>query len=103
MTTHTPFEGIDPPGEDEIRATMQAEGLTPERWDAPNGYRFAVHEHDYHKVVYCVEGGIWFTFPDDPDNVVDMEPGDRLDLPAGIRHGALVSMDGVVCLEAQKA
>lgn len=103
MTTHTPFDGIDPPSEAEIRAMMEAEGLTPERWNAPTSHRFAVHEHDYHKVLYCVDGGLWFTFPDDPDLVIEMEPGDRLDLPAGVRHGAQVGMDGVLCLEARRA
>jgi quercetin dioxygenase-like cupin family protein len=81
---------------------MTGEGLSPERWTANDGHRFDVHEHDYHKVIYCVDGSIWFTFPDDPDTVIELEPGDRLDLPAGIRHGAMAGMDGVVCLEARK-
>jgi hypothetical protein len=29
-----------------------------------------------------------------------MTPGDRLDLPAGVLHAALVGEQGVVCLEA---
>jgi quercetin dioxygenase-like cupin family protein len=81
---------------------MTGEGLSPQRWTADDGYRFDVHQHDYHKVIYCVDGSIWFTFPDDPDTVIELEPGDRLDLPAGIRHGALTGMEGVVCLEARK-
>lgn len=102
MPTHKPWESANAPTEDEIRGMMTGEGLQPESWSAGDGFRFAVHEHDYHKVVYCVEGSIWFTFPDDPDNVIELEPGDRLDLPAGIRHGALTGMEGVVCLEARK-
>jgi hypothetical protein len=27
-------------------------------------------------------------------------PGDRLDLPAGVRHSAIVGPQGVTCLEA---
>lgn len=103
MPTHTPWESVNTPSEDEIRQMMTGEGLSPERWVADNGQQFLVHEHDYHKVLYCVEGSIWFTFPDEPDTVIELEPGDRLDLPAGIRHGALVSMDGVLCLEAHKS
>lgn len=99
---HTPWEAVDPPGEDEVRAMMEQEGLSPQRWMADDGYRFDVHEHGFHKVIYCVEGQIWFTFPDDPDTVVELEPGDRLDLPPGVRHGALAGMEGVVCLEAHK-
>jgi quercetin dioxygenase-like cupin family protein len=54
-------------------------------------------------VVYCVEGGIWFTLPDEGDRTIELEPGDRLDLPAGVRHGAIVGMDGVTCLEGHRA
>ena len=31
---------------------------------------------------------------------VDLAPGDRLDLPAGTRHDAVVGPGGVTCLEA---
>ena len=31
---------------------------------------------------------------------VDLAAGDRLDLPAGTRHDALVGPNGVTCLEA---
>ena len=102
MLTHTPWEEIDWPDEDQLRQLMVKEGLAPQLWTADNGFRFDVHTHDYHKVVCCLEGSIWFTFPDDPDNVIELEPGDRLDLPAGIRHAALTGMDGVACLEARK-
>lgn len=102
MPSHTPWEEVDYPTEEELREMMAGEGLTPERWDVTNGYRFQVHEHDYEKIIYCVEGSMWFTFPDDPDNVIELEPGDRLDLPASVRHGALAGMDGVVCLEAHR-
>ena len=102
MPSHTPWESSDTPTEDNLKEKMTGAGLSPERWTANDGHRFDVRQHDYHKVVYCVEGSIWFTFPDDPDTVIELEPGDRLDLPAGIRHGALTGMEGVVCLEARK-
>lgn len=102
MPTHTPWEKVDMPTEDDLRQLMQNEGLSPQFWTANDGDRFDVHVHDYHKVLYCVDGTIWFTFPDDPDTVIEMEPGDRLDLPAGVRHGAQVGMEGVACLEAPK-
>ena len=31
---------------------------------------------------------------------VELAPGDRLDLPAGTSHDAVVGPDGVTCLEA---
>lgn len=102
MTTHTPWTEVDAPTEEEVRQKMEADGLSVEAWSANDGYRFDVHTHDYHKVLYCVDGSIWFTFPDEPDLMIEMEPGDRLDLPAGVRHGAQAGMEGVACLEARK-
>jgi uncharacterized protein YjlB len=91
------------PTEDELRGLMEAEGLSPHSWSNGSGDRYMVHSHDTHKVLYCVEGGIWFTLPDEGDRTIELEPGDRLDLPAGVRHGAIASMDGVTCLEAHRS
>ncbi len=97
---HTPWSHSEPPTEAAVRAALREEGLEGYRWANSSGDRYPVHTHDYHKVIYCIEGGIWFTLPDEGDRAIEMEPGDRLDLPAGVRHGAIVGMDGVVCLEA---
>ena len=100
---YTPWSHDYEPGEDELRRLMEAEGLTPESWSNGSGDRYMVHSHTTHKVLYCVEGGIWFTLPDEKDRTIEMEPGDRLDLPAGVRHGAIAGMDGVKCLEAHRS
>jgi hypothetical protein len=44
---------------------------------------------------------IRFTLPAE-DDYADLMPGDRLELPAGVRHGALVGPAGVTCLEAHR-
>jgi quercetin dioxygenase-like cupin family protein len=62
---------------------------------------YAAHEHAYDKVIYCVSGSITFGLPESGESVT-LEPGDRLELPAGIRHSALVGDKGVYCLEAHR-
>ncbi len=99
---HIPWPHSRTPTEAELRRLMESEGLEPVRWTALSGDQHQVQSHDYHKVVYCVEGGIWFTLPDERNRVIELEPGDRLDLPAGVRYGATVGMDGVTCLEGRK-
>ena len=86
---------------------MQQEGLSPYVWSNGPGDTYAVHSHSYEKVLYCVRGSIRFTLPDmsdttDKAGAVDLAPGDCLILPAGIRHGALVGPQGVVCIEAAR-
>jgi quercetin dioxygenase-like cupin family protein len=75
------------------------EGLQPHTWSNDPGYVYGEHEHDYHKVLFCIEGSIVFHTP---EGDFELEAGDRLDLPAGTRHGATVGDDGVTCMEAAR-
>ncbi len=84
---------------DRLAARLEAEGLAPGAWSNGPGDRYAAHAHDYDKVLVCAAGSVRFGVPD-LGTAVDLEEGDRLDLPAGTRHDALVGPDGVTCLEA---
>ena len=76
-----------------------AEGLTAHSWSNSPGFRYAVHSHAYHKVLFCVDGSITFHTP---GGDIDLGPGDRLDLPPSTEHSATVGPDGVTCLEAAR-
>jgi quercetin dioxygenase-like cupin family protein len=89
------------PTEAELQQLMLDEALTPYRWaNAPGDY-YDAHDHNYHKVLYVVAGSITFGFPIVGEPTT-LRPGDRLDLPAGVRHNAAVGPEGVVCLEARR-
>jgi quercetin dioxygenase-like cupin family protein len=78
---------------------LRAEGLEPGTWGNAPGDRYAPHGHKFDKVLVCVAGTIRFGLPD-AGSGVDLAAGDRLELPAGTRHDALVGPEGVTCLEA---
>jgi quercetin dioxygenase-like cupin family protein len=78
---------------------LRADGLAASTWGNGPGDRYAAHSHGYDKIVVVADGSIDFGLPDDRDRV-RLEVGDRLELPAGVRHDALVGPDGVTCLEA---
>lgn len=82
-----------------ISNKMKAEGLRPYQWNNAPNHRFAVRSHNYHKVLYVLEGSLEVTLPDQNASY-KLRPGDRIDLPAGVRHGLHVGYAGVVCLEA---
>ena len=86
----------------EPAARLQAEGLRAAAWGNGPGDRYAAHEHDYDKVIVAVAGSIVFGLPERGADVT-MAAGDRLELPAGTRHDALVGPAGVGCLEARLA
>jgi len=98
--TRTPWDGTHPASEEAILSRFAAEGLRPYRWSNGPGDRYAVHSHPYHKVIYVVEGSIRFDLR--PSGSIELHAGDRLDLPAGVEHSAVVGPEGVVCLEGHR-
>jgi quercetin dioxygenase-like cupin family protein len=78
-------------------AILTDEGCTsPRRWGNGPGDRYGRHDHGYDKVLFCLEGSIVFHL-DDRD--VELQAGDRLDIPAGTAHAATVGPSGCACIE----
>jgi uncharacterized protein YjlB len=84
----------------ELEARLRDEGLDPGRWSNRPGARYAAHEHAYDKVIIVERGSI--TFGLGTGEAVALAPGDRLELPAGTVHEAIVGLAGVSCLEAHR-
>jgi uncharacterized protein YjlB len=84
---------------DDLATRLRAEGLDAGPWSNGPHDRYSPHEHSYDKVLVCAAGSIRFGLPD-RGVTMDLEVGDRLDLPAGTRHDAVVGREGVTCLEA---
>ena len=95
----TRWSSSEGPTEAALREIMHAQGLRFYAWsNAPHDV-YEAHSHGYDKVIYCVSCSITFGLPGQ-DRQVTLHPGDRLDLPAGTVHDAVVGSEGVVCLEA---
>ncbi len=86
-------------GPADLAARLGAEGLRPGSWTNGPGDVYAAHAHGFDKVLVCAAGSIVFGLPGRGEQVA-LRPGDRLDLPAGTRHDAVVGPKGVTCLEA---
>ena len=72
---------------------------TPRPWGNAPGDTYGWHAHDYHKVLFCLDGSITFhTHEGD----VDLRSGDRLDIEPGTEHAATVGRSGVACVEASR-
>ncbi len=91
----------DPPTEAQLQQLLQDENLAPYLWANGPDDVYSAHEHSYHKIIYVVSGSITFGFPIDGEPTT-LRVGDRLDLPAHVRHNAVVGSNGVVCLEAHR-
>jgi quercetin dioxygenase-like cupin family protein len=97
----TPWAESSPPTESTLRRLCEEQNLNPYQWSNGPHDTYGAHSHTYDKVIYVVRGSITFGLPE-LGRKLDMKEGDRLDLPAGTVHDALVGAHGVVCLEAHK-
>ncbi len=82
-------------------SSWRTKDLSPYSWSNGPHDIYAAHSHSYNKVIYVVQGSITFGLPE-LGKQLTLKAGDRLDLPAGIVHDAVVGSQGVVCLEAHK-
>jgi quercetin dioxygenase-like cupin family protein len=89
------------PDEALLRSILADEDLHPYVWSNGPGDVYGAHDHSYHKVIYVVRGTITFGLPDAGDKVT-LNSGDRLELPTGVKHNAVVGPQGVACLEAHR-
>ena len=92
--------GAAPGDRDAIASAFARDGLSPHAWGNAPGDRYAVHDHDYDKILYCVRGSI--TFDVAGEGSFDLKPGDRLDIESGTPHSAVVGAEGVTCMEAAR-
>ena len=86
-------------GERDLIERLRADGWHAAPWSNGPGDEYRAHRHDFDKVLVVARGSIRFGLPGS-GTVVELGTGDRLELPAGTSHDALVGDDGVTCLEA---
>ena len=96
-----PWSGERSPSAAAILDLFAAEGLRPYQWSNAPGDVYTAHAHAYHKVLYVVRGSITFGLARSGRQVT-LQAGDRLELPPGVAHDAVVGPAGVVCLEAHR-
>ena len=70
-------------------------------WSNGPGDRYTPHSHDYEKVLYCVDGSITFLLETEGKQL-DLKAGDRMVLPSGRVHSAVVGPAGCTCIEGRR-
>jgi quercetin dioxygenase-like cupin family protein len=82
-------------------AKLQSEAGQCYSWSNGPGDRYAPHSHGYEKVLYCVDGSITFVLENEGRRL-ELQPGDRMVLPAGTVHSAVVGAAGCTCIEGRR-
>jgi len=86
---------------DDMMAKLQSEAEHCYSWSNGPGDRYGAHSHDYEKVLYCVDGSITFVLVDERRSL-ELKPGDRMELPRGTVHSAIVGPHGCTCIEGRR-
>ena len=97
----TPWRSKGEPTEEKLESIFRDEGLRPSWWSNGPGDRYGAHSHPYDKVLYCARGSIRFDVHASGESF-ELQPGDRLDIPPGTSHSALVGPEGATCVEAAR-
>ena len=86
---------------DALMTKLRAEAGGCYSWSNGPGDRYAAHSHNFEKVLYCVDGSITFVLEADAKRL-ELTPGDRMVLPAGTVHSAIVGSSGCTCIEGHR-
>ena len=84
---------------DDLATRLREDGFAPSGWANGPGERYGAHDHPYDKLIVVERGSIRFGLPANGETI-DLTAGDRLELPAGTSHDAIIGPAGVSCLEA---
>jgi mannose-6-phosphate isomerase-like protein (cupin superfamily) len=94
----TRWRGGQHPTIDNITRQMKQEGLRPYVWSDDSNYRYPVRSHGYDKTLYCLRGSLEIILSTNKQRIV-LRSGDRIDVPRGVRHAAIIGPAGAQCIE----
>ena len=86
---------------EELMTRLRVEAAGCYSWSNGPGDRYAAHSHGYEKVLYCVDGSITFTLEAEGKRL-ELKAGDRMVLPTGTSHSAVVGPEGCTCIEGRR-
>ena len=87
---------------EQLMTRLRGEATGCYSWSNGPGDRYAPHSHTYEKVLYCVDGSITFVLEAKSAQQIELRAGDRMVLPAGTIHSAVVGPAGCTCIEGKR-
>jgi len=85
----------------DLMTSLRREASSCYSWSNGPHDRYGAHSHQYEKVLYCVDGSITFLLEQEGRGL-ELKAGDRMVLPAGTLHSAVVGPHGCSCIEGQR-
>lgn len=95
------WEGPGKPTEEEIRRRLADEGYGVVKWTSEPATGYAPHAHIYPETTWVVAGSLTVVLPAD-DRLIELLPGDHIEVPQGIVHGVMAGAEGATYLLATR-
>ena len=87
---------------EDLMTRLRREATGCYSWSNGPGDRYPPHSHTYEKVLYCVDGSITFVLESEDTKRIELRAGDRMVLPPGTIHSAVVGPAGCTCIEGKR-
>ncbi len=89
------------PDEAALRARLAAENYQVVAWSNLPAEGFPPHVHIYPELLWLLAGSLTVLFPAE-DRLLELTPGDRIEVPAGLVHGTMAGAEGATYLLATR-
>ncbi len=87
------WEERRPPDETQLREQLAAGGYQAVKWSSEAGQAYMPHAHIYPELLWLLTGNITVILIAER-RLLELGPGDRLEMPPGMLHALLIGPDG---------
>ncbi len=84
-----------------LRARLAGSGYEVIRWTSEPYQAYVPHAHIYAELLWLIDGSLTVVLPAD-GHLLELNPGDRVEVPAGILHASQAGPEGAVYLAATR-
>lgn len=89
------------PAEQDIRDRLTAEGYGVVKWNSEAATGYGPHAHIYPEMLWMLEGSVTLALPAD-GRLIELLPGDRIEIPQGVLHAVIAGAEGAAYLMATR-
>lgn len=89
------------PAEQNIRDRLTADGYGVVKWSSEAATGYGPHAHIYPETLWMLEGNVTVALPAD-GRLIELLPGDRIEIPQGVLHAVIAGAEGAAYLMATR-
>jgi len=89
------------PQEAAVRSQLTEAGYQAVKWTSEPATGYPPHVHIYPELLWLISGSLTVILPA-ANRMLELAPGDRIEIPQGLAHGTMAGAEGATYLLATK-